>query len=805
MFAEVALPIPVRHRFTYSVPRALEARIRRGLLVLVPVMRRTVTGVVLDIAESTPLRQEGIKPIKDVFFPETCVPETVLALAVWASEYYIEPPGEMIRCALPPGLGASSRLVAVLAGGTVPQDSALSPEERELLTEIRSRQGQLVASLRRRFPAARFSLALKSLESKGVVRLEEKIRRPSMKPQFERTYFAADGDPNVLLQACGRSMRKAAVLRYLLAHPSGVLHADLRLVAGGDSGVLKSLVRDGVIRFTEMEIFRDPFSGADGPDSFSLNPEQKAALESVEGALAEGQFRPFLLFGVTGSGKTAIYTEAIAQVLAGGGGAIYLVPEIALTPLLARKLKGLFGDAVSLLHSGLRSTERYDEWRRVREGRARVVLGARSAVFAPVHPLKLIVVDEEHDPAYKQDDSPRYNARDLAILRAKMEGASVILGSATPSMESYEKALKGKYRLLRLTSRVEERAFAEVEVVDMTMEFRTRGRSPILSERLEQAVGERLGMGEQVILLLNRRGYANYLLCRQCGAAAECPRCSVALTYHASEKRLKCHYCGFRRLPPPQCPKCGGDFLEFVGYGTEKVEDVLREKFPGVAVRRLDRDVVRTREDYEGTLIDFREGKIQVILGTQMVAKGHDFPGVTLVGVISVDAGLGIPDFRISERTFQILTQVSGRAGRGPAGGQVIYQTFHPENYAIRFAEAQDFEGFFDHERRFRRLMRYPPFANLIHLVVKGNSEQQVRMDARKLAGRLGKEGKGFQLLGPAPAPFARLKGKYRYQIILKGNDRVRMRTAVLQALEALRGGIDLKRIEIDVDPMTML
>jgi primosomal protein N' (replication factor Y) len=806
LYAEIALLMPVRKVFTYRVPEVFENRIERGLLVHVPVMKKTVSGVVLRCSTQTDLEEGKIKNILDVPFPETKLPENVLRLSEWAAEYYIAPVGEVLKAALPAGLGTSSRLIVVLTEEGRSRDPALPPEHQAVFAEVRAASATIpVSSLKKKFPAARLSKSLDFLEANGYLRLEEKIRPSFLRPRVQKIFFASENAGERLVERCGRSAKKSLLVRCLLENANGLSLEEARKIYAGSTGFLEELLHEGLVRSVEKEVFRDTITAADSPESFSLNPEQKEALLAIENALDTGKFSPFLIFGVTGSGKTAIYTEAIARVLSAGLGALYLVPEIALTPLLARKLKGLFGERVSLLHSGLRGGERYDEWRRIRSGRTKLVLGTRSAVFAPISPLKLIIVDEEHDPSYKQDESPRYNARDLAVLRAKLEEAVVVLGSATPSMESYDRALNGKYGLLSLTSRVEERTFADVEVVDMAREFRERSRIVILSDAVEKAITDRIEKKEQMILLLNRRGYACFLLCRQCGAVAECPHCSLSLTYHAAEKRLKCHTCGFRKLPPPACPKCGGDFLEFVGYGTEKVEQFLRERFPGLTLHRLDRDTVRTREDFERILMEFREGKIQMILGTQMVAKGHDFPGVTLVGVISVDAGLGIPDFRMPERTFQILTQVSGRAGRGPAGGVVIYQTFHPENYAIRFARAQNFPAFYEHELRYRKIMKYPPFTNMIHFILKANSEKQAEADAERLAGFLKEKAAGFQVLGPAPAPYPKLKGKYRYQIILKGKSRTLMRKAVLQAFESLKGKIDAKRIEVDVDPVHML
>jgi primosomal protein N' (replication factor Y) len=538
----------------------------------------------------------------------------------------------------------------------------------------------------------------------------------------------------------------------------------------------------------------------------TLNAHQAIAFASIHAALETGQFSAFLLEGITGSGKTEVYLSAIEAALARGKSALMLVPEIGLTPAMADQFHSRFGERVAILHSAFHDTERAEQWRRIRSGGAGVVVATRSGVFAPLQNLGLIVVDEEHDQSYKQQETPRYNGRDVAVVRARDEGAVVILGSATPSLETRYNADRGKYTRLELPERIERRPLPQVELIDMREEFLATRKQVTFSRALIDAVTARLANGEQTMLLLNRRGFSSFVVCRACGQRVECVNCSVTLTYHRRDRRMLCHYCNYSTPVPKHCPKCDSEFVQFVGVGSEKVEEEIHAAFPRARVARLDRDTVRGKHDYETILAGFRAGSFDILVGTQMIAKGHDIPNVTLVGVVNGDVGLGLPDFRAAERTFQLLTQVAGRAGRGDIPGIVLIQTINPEHYAIRCAAAQNYEMFYAKEIEFRRLMWYPPFGALANVVVRAGREEEALTRSGALGRLLQPAPEGVKVLGPAPAAVARLKNEYRFQMLLKTSSRARLG----EILAELRRFAAAERwppasLLIDVDPMTLL
>jgi primosomal protein N' (replication factor Y) len=491
-----------------------------------------------------------------------------------------------------------------------------------------------------------------------------------------------------------------------------------------------------------------------------------------------------------------------------GRSSMMLVPEIALTPVFSQRLRVRFGDRVAIFHSSLQKGERFDEWTRVKNGDARVVIGTRSAVFAPVKNLGLIVVDEEHESSYRQQESPYYNARDVAIVRAQKESATVVLGSATPSLESFHNARKNKYHLLTLPERIAARPMAAAKIVDMRNVFVRHGKPRVFSDELLDAIRETRERGEQSIILLNRRGYSSFILCRSCGESIQCPNCDVTLTYHRSERVIVCHYCNHREGVPRACPSCGKKYIYYVGEGTEQLEEMLKLLFPELRVARIDRDTTARRKVFEQTLVDFSSGRIDALVGTQMLAKGHDFPNVTLVGVVSVDAGLALPDFRSAERTFQLITQVAGRAGRGDRPGRVLIQTYHPYHYALRHACAQDYEGFYEEELRYRQNHSYPPFVALASLLVHGPDLGRVRSDSLDLRKQLdvANNDRRCRVLGPAPAPLSRLKGEHRFQLLIKSGSRKQLREVADVALKAVSdGGINLRSINLEIDPVSIL
>jgi primosomal protein N' (replication factor Y) len=595
--------------------------------------------------------------------------------------------------------------------------------------------------------------------------------------------------------------------------PTGLLVRELN-ERDISTDVLQRLAAKGLITFRHERLERDPFSNGvvrapvNHPSTRTLTAEQEMVLDALRGAAAAKRFAVFLLQGVTGSGKTEVYLRLADTVLQQGQSVLILVPEIALTPAVASAFREAFGDLVAVQHSGLSEGERYDQWHRIRRGEVSIVVGTRSAVFAPLANLGLIIVDEEHDTSFKQEETPRYHGRDVAVVRAKQEDALVVLGSATPSLESAQNAANGRYTRLLMQRRVQDRPLASVTVVDMRLEYAADGPDVILSRQLKSAIACRLAATQQSLILLNRRGLATAVFCRQCGSTLDCPNCSVSLIVHTEGKdrhRARCHYCNYSLSVPKACPACAGPYLERRGFGTERVAAEIAALWPHARIARLDRDTVRRKGSAAEILRKMASGGIDVLVGTQMIAKGHDFPRVTLVGVISADVGLGVADFRAAERTFQLLTQVSGRAGRGVDAGEAIVQTLYPNHYSILHACRQDYGAFFADELGYRQAMRYPPLTALVNLVVKARDSRSALADAATLAQHLraAAEAGRFRVLGPAPAPVAKLRGEYRAQLFLKGGHRAAMREAALSALAAEP---DLRRrVAIDIDPVSIL
>jgi primosomal protein N' (replication factor Y) len=572
---------------------------------------------------------------------------------------------------------------------------------------------------------------------------------------------------------------------------------------------LGTLVRRGLVRLVDepQEFTASKLKPRPSPFDFEFSAAQKEAVAKIGAAVAARKFSGLLLHGITGSGKTAVYLACMRQVLDEGRSSILLVPEIGLTPAVAADLHQVFGDEVAILHSGLSNAERAEQWHRIRRGEARVVAGTRSAVFAPVRDLALIIVDEEQDSSYKQEETPRYHARDVAVMRAKMADAVVVLGSATPSLESYYNARKNKYRLIELPDRVEKRPLPEVEIVDMRLEFQETGQEQVISRKLAAEIRERLEKKEQVMVLLNRRGYSPVVLCRACGKTLQCENCAVSMTHHKREHKMECHYCGYVARIPEKCAHCGSEYVYFVGTGSEKLEELLHGMFPQARIGRLDRDTVRGREDFEHALNALNEGRLDMLVGTQMIAKGHDIHGVTLVGVIGADMALGLPDFRAAERTFQLLTQVAGRAGRGNSPGKVILQTYFQDHYAVQFAAQHDFAGFYEKELQFRAWMHYPPYSAIANVLIRSEKLEE----ALTWSGELGRwfektRHEGIRVLGPAAAPITRLKRDYRYHFILKSPSREKMNSLLRAMLaEAAARKIPRTQVIVDVDAVWLM
>ena len=827
---EVALPLPAPQTFTYafsgpSLPPP-------GTRVLVPFRRSERIGWVVGPGSGEGL--SGIRPILDVLEDEPSVPGELLDLARWMAEYYLAPLGLVLRGLLPSLLSDSSRDYLALGG---PCEGDGSPRERRLLAALASAAGpRRVRTLRRELGMGSLWREIRSLTARGLVRHETvPPREPAVKTRrvvrIARWVSTLDLREDLL----GRAPRQREAYE-LLESAGGAMELAHLLEGGGFSrSVISGLEEKELVRVVDEEVVRDPFREEEPPPPRPLvpTPDQKAALGSLLCALEESQPVPFLLHGITGSGKTLVYIELLKEVvLRRGMGAIVLVPEIALTPQTVSRFRAHFGDQVAVLHSGLSQGERFDAWRQLRRGERRIAVGARSAIFAPVHPLGAVVVDEEHDGSYKQSEGPRYHARDVAVVRAARAGAVCVLGSATPSLESWANAKKGKFRLLSLPERVGGGALPPVEVVDLREVWKDRGgtsgpsggnsarrpsgRGPahgILSSRLVDAVRSRLAREEQVILLLNRRGYSSFIQCRECGEVWRCPHCAVSLTFHRVTGRLLCHYCRHQEPVPQRCLRCGGEDLGFRGLGTEQVERVVAEAFPGARIARMDVDTTSGKGAHHEILGRFGRGEVDILLGTQMIAKGLDFHRVTLVGVVNADVGIHLPDFRASERTFQLLSQVAGRTGRGALGGEVIIQTSLPDHYTVQAALSHDYLTFAGRELEERHHPAYPPHTRLANVVVSSPEEEVAAREAERgarwvrrdlsSAGFTG-EG-GVELVGPAPAPIERLHGRWRWHFLLRSPSPRLLGQALQRFWLGFRPRGSDVRVSLDRDPVALL
>ena len=724
-----------------------------GARVRVPVGARTMTGCVVR-HDAVVEKGTDVRDVAETVDAEPLLPGQIVELCRWVADYYVAGIGDALAVAMPPGA-----------------------------------RGRATAFKKRRTA---------TLSAQGL----DAARGTSQNVESTR--------------ARNLTTRQSAALEILLAAPGGLPTSELR-DRGVTPAVLAALAKRGLVALSDERDDRDPFERAAMADvvpnaTRQLTGEQQRASDELFALADAGEFRVALLHGVTGSGKTEIYLRLADRVRRSGRQVLLMVPEIALTPALAALVRGAFGDRVAIQHSALSAGERHDQWHRIRRSEIDVVVGTRSAVFAPLDRIGLIVVDEEHDSSYKQEETPRYHGRDVAIMRGSRERALVVLGSATPSMESYNNAASGKYARITLERRVLDRPLAAVRLVNMRTEYAEEGPEVVISRDLAAAIGDRVARGDQALILLNRRGYSTAVFCRQCGDTFECPNCSVSLTVHRTRGgndragwRARCHYCNYSILVPTACRKCAAPYLEHAGFGTERIEEQLRERFPEARVGRVDRDSVRRKGALTEILSKFAGRELDVLVGTQMIAKGHDFPGVTLVGVISADVGLGLADFRASERTFQLLTQVAGRAGRGERAGEAIVQTLYPEHYSIQLACRQDYPAFFDREVAYRRAMRYPPFFALINGVVRGRTFDDAMQQAREIVRRLepATAAGRFTVLGPAPAPLGRLRGEHRVQFFLKGTKRADMRNALMQVVAGMPE--IRRRLTIDVDPLSVL
>ena len=833
-FCDVALPVPLDTAFSYRVPEGMEPAI--GGRVLVPFRQQRMSGIVVDLHDRTPA--VVTKNVVSVLDAAPVLDAQLLRLGKWIADYYLAPVGEVFRTMLPLSAEFKRTIVYRIAeqgqmalhlGGTSGSSARARRTPEEQLVEFRvldylaNRAEALEPSLRSATSVSRTVLT-GMVRKKWILREDVSGARDAARLVKIAVLRSAENSRSALVPAdedpsagSGQANRRSTPRRNAnqrtvietLAAAGGRLAVDILQTLDVPRTTLGTLVKRGLVEILEepAEFHVSRTKPRPSPFGFQFNPAQQKALRRIEEGVAARKFAGILLHGVTGSGKTAVYLAGMRAVLEAGRSAILLVPEIGLTPAVAADLHQVFGDKVAILHSALSDQERAEQWHRIKRGEARMVVGTRSAVFAPVSDLALIIVDEEQDSSYKQEETPRYHARDVAVMRAKMADAMVVLGSATPSLESYYNAQKNKYALVELPDRVEQRPLPEVELIDMKQEFQETGQEQVISRKLAEEIRERIERKEQVMILLNRRGYSPVALCRACGHRMECRNCAVAMTQHKGARRMVCHYCGFQAPIPKTCGECGSEYVYFLGTGSEKLEELLHGMFPTARIGRLDRDTVRGNEDFERVLNALNQGQLDLLVGTQMIAKGHDVHGVTLVGVVGADIALGLPDFRAAERTFQLLTQVAGRAGRGQTPGKVVLQTYFPDHYAVQYSARHDFVGFYEKELQFRTWMHYPPYSALANVLVRSAKLEE----ALQWSGVLGKwfdgtRHEGVRVLGPAAAPIVRLKRDYRYHFVLKSASREKLNSLLRTMLSyAVSQKIPRTQVIVDVDALWLM
>ena len=815
-YAEVALDVPFFEPLTYRVPPELDEHVQVGHLVRVPFRNRSKTGLVLgrNAELDDPELKSKLKPIDDVLDPAPLLSATDIKFLRFIADYYYAPIGDVVKLAVPAAVRLDGMKHYRLVNEPPPADGL--DEEFEPVVDMLSEGGEIaVKKLRKEFSDLTYH-RLAELEREGFVEVSYR-ETEKVKPKTE-TYYKLTRSPEEG-ERLGKNQK--VLVEHLKKREEPVARRELRHLVSSAYSSLKGLEKRGLVESHEEELYRDPFAEAEvvDPVDHQLTPEQVRAVDAIADARGDDRFQGFVLHGVTGSGKTEVYVRAIRQTVQAGRRALVLLPEIALTPQFVAVFRGHFGDRIAVLHSGLTAAEKFDQWRRIKRNEVDIVIGARSALFAPVADLGIIVVDEEHDTSFKQERGPRYNARDMALVRGKLENAQVVLGSATPMLESFHNAKDGPLEYLSMPDRVADRPLPEVEIIDMrtTAGFES-ARSDVLSRPLLEAIDDTLHDEKQAILFLNRRGYSPCVLCESCGHLFECPNCDVSLTYHRRMEALRCHHCDFSLRMPESCPECEDGNVGRKGTGTEKLENHLNELYPRATVARLDRDTSRGKGLHR--LLDrFRRREIDILVGTQMVTKGHDFPHVTLVGAVLADMSLNFPDFRAAERTFQLLTQVAGRAGRATTPGKVFVQTYLPQHYSLECACDHDYERFAARELEDRRQSPYPPFAHLVAVKFEGASEsatiqtaRRYATQARRLFRSVDDFGQQITMLGPAMAPISRIKNRSRWQLLLKARDRGLLRRFTAKMLAAaghFETGATNKgrnvRVIVDVDPLSLL
>ena len=802
-YASIALPIPVDAPFTYSIPDELEVKAAFGHRALVPFGRRMITGFIIGVGgDPGDISLSKIKPISTIIDDEPVFDKHMLSLAGWVAEYYLSSVGEVLKAAMPFGTMIRSRLRIYAVDDPSVNIESLTAIQKATLDKIKSKSSVLMRSLEQTLGKSA-PQAVRALEKKNLVRVEREITAPAARPQTVRHVVPVKDGPGQIASKAHEQLRCIDVLK---RYPEGLPLSELLERHSFSRGVVNAVVRAGLAYYDEIEVSRtasilDQESvDADHP----LTGEQKSCFRAIMDEIGNTTVKPFLVHGVTGSGKTRLYIEIVREMLTHGKGAIILVPEISLTPQTTRFFTSVFPGRVAVMHSAMSAGERYDMWRLIHDGKREVVIGPRSAVFAPLPTPGVIIVDEEHDSSYKQTDtSPRYHARDTAVVRARLLGIPVILGSATPSLESWQNARSGKYSLCTLTKRVHLRPLPDIVTVDMRAEL-AAGNMSSLSILLRDELAARIGKGEKSIILINRRGFATGIQCKSCGEAIMCPNCDVPLTFHSSKGLALCHLCGHEQLVLEHCPNCGSNDIRYRGAGTQRIEKELASIVKQEAIIRMDSDTTRAHDAHHRLLEEFRASDASILLGTQMVAKGLDFPEVTLVGIISADSSLYLPDFRAGERTFQLITQVAGRAGRGETAGTVVLQTFSPDNYAIEAAVKQDYIGFAEHELGIRDEVSFPPFTRIALIEITSDSNRAALDSAQSIASYMEKYAPDeSEILGPAEASIPRLRGRYRMHILIKSPRITRILPLVRFTADKFQAGS--VNITVDIDPTDLM
>ncbi|MCX8011276.1 MAG: primosomal protein N' [Ignavibacteria bacterium] len=820
--AEIVFPLPFEKSFHYLIPEELKDLAKVGVRAVAPFGKRILTGYIIGITDKSNIDKQQLKPIEDILDSKPIFHDKLLEFCRWISEYYFATLGEVLKSAIPYGSDVESKKIIVVDHEPIVNELNKTINKSsnyfKVLEILTSKNEFSLSELKKKFKGSNLNYHLSKLEERGLCSIFVEKQKPKVSIKKENmiilTTAVIKNFSEIITSLEKRAPKQVDVLIALYATPEKkMLQADLLTKTKTTSSILNTLAKKKFISVEEVEIkrqYKELYQ--EEQKKITLSQEQNNAINVITESIEKEEFKTFLLHGVTASGKTQVYLELINKVIQKGKTAIYLVPEISLTPQVIRRVKNFFGESVGIIHSKLSLGERYDEWRSIVNGEYKIVVGPRSALFSPLKNVGIIIVDEEHDYSYKQSESePFYNARDSAIVRARIENAVVILGSATPSIESYFNAQQNKYTLIELKNRIDNALLPDITLIDIKSEKEKERLYGVFTQSLIDKIKEKISKGEKTILLQNRRGFATYIICPDCGYTELCKNCSVTLTYHLIKKQYLCHYCGYSMKEHDACPACGSLEIKYKGVGTQRVEDELEQLIQNVQIARMDLDTTQHKGAFSKILSEFAQGRYNILLGTQMVAKGLDFPSVTLVGVISAESNLLFPDFRSAERTFQLLTQVAGRSGRSILKGEVVIQTYNTENYVLNFIKNHDYIGFYNYELKEREISQYPPFYRLALIEFKGKNLQQVNKSAYEFAKLIKYDKKIITVLGPAPAAIAKLHNQYRWHLIIKSNRKLDASGSYLHKVVKLAREEFFKthrtsnvRILIDIDPVSL-